>query len=73
MHGKYRIKATKYCKRDEVVIEYVAPTHPAKDSQIWYEGKRYIVACIHHRLKTIDKGTSQEYTTLDYVELEVMF
>lgn len=70
-HGMYKIKVVKWCKRQEVIFQYAACTHPKKDETIWYRDQRYIVGSVAHITKSVIDGNG-ETIMLDFVEIEVL-
>lgn len=71
MHGKYKIRVVKYCKRHEKLFEYSAAVHPDKNQVLWHRDQQLIVASVAHILKTTVDGNG-ETISLDFVEVEVM-
>lgn len=72
MADLYRVRVVRYCKRNEVIVSYDAPTHPITHDSVYYQGVRYIVACVSHVVGITDPGTYNESRKLNFVEVEVM-
>lgn len=70
-HGMYRIKVTKWCKPQEVLLDYAACTHPQKGDVLWYRDKPMSVGLVSHILTTYVDGNGETHS-LSYVEIQVL-